>query len=87
MIPGVDIKIEFNGLRPGEKLYEEFLLGGEGIKKTLRDKIFVINTKVSVESRPLAEAVEEAFAGGGGDVRAALRRFVPKYTYDLEQNA
>jgi FlaA1/EpsC-like NDP-sugar epimerase len=39
--PDVDIKIEFTGLRPGEKLYEEVLMSEEGINKTAHDKIFV----------------------------------------------
>jgi len=39
--PGVDIKIEYTGLRPGEKLYEELMLEEEGIRKTEHEKIFV----------------------------------------------
>jgi FlaA1/EpsC-like NDP-sugar epimerase len=39
--PGVDIKIEFTGLRPGEKLYEELLLAEEGIENTRHKSIFV----------------------------------------------
>jgi FlaA1/EpsC-like NDP-sugar epimerase len=39
--PDVDIKIEFSGLRPGEKLYEELLLAEEGLQATKHDKIFV----------------------------------------------
>ncbi len=37
--PHKDIKIEFSGLRPGEKLYEELMLDEEGIKKTHHPKI------------------------------------------------
>ena len=37
--PYEDIKIEYTGLRPGEKLYEELLLNEEGIKKTDNKKI------------------------------------------------
>lgn len=33
-VPDVDIKIEYTGLRPGEKLYEEKLMSEEGMKKT-----------------------------------------------------
>jgi FlaA1/EpsC-like NDP-sugar epimerase len=40
-IPGVDIEIEYTGLRPGEKLYEELLLAEEGIKTTKYEHIFV----------------------------------------------
>jgi len=39
--PDQDIKIEFTGLRPGEKLYEELLLKEEGLIKTGNDKIYV----------------------------------------------
>jgi FlaA1/EpsC-like NDP-sugar epimerase len=39
--PGIDIKIEITGLRPGEKLYEELLLEEEGISKTNNEQIFI----------------------------------------------
>ena len=39
--PDVDIKLEFTGLRPGEKLYEEKLMAEEGLKKTENDLIHI----------------------------------------------
>ena len=39
--PDVDIKIEYSGLRPGEKLYEEKLMSEEGLKKTDNDLIHI----------------------------------------------
>ncbi len=39
--PDVDIKIEYTGLRPGEKLFEELLLAEEGMKKTANQLIYV----------------------------------------------
>jgi FlaA1/EpsC-like NDP-sugar epimerase len=39
--PNEDIKIEFVGLRPGEKLYEEVLTEEEGLNKTVHEKIFI----------------------------------------------
>ena len=39
--PDVDIKLEFTGLRPGEKLYEEKLMSEEGLKKTKNDLIHI----------------------------------------------
>lgn len=39
--PDVDIKLEFIGLRPGEKLYEEKLMAEEGLKKTKNDLIHI----------------------------------------------
>ena len=39
--PDVDIKIEYSGLRPGEKLFEEKLMAEEGLKKTANDLIHI----------------------------------------------
>lgn len=39
--PDVDIKIEYSGLRPGEKLYEEKLMAEEGLRKTDNDLIHI----------------------------------------------
>ncbi|MBO4697334.1 MAG: polysaccharide biosynthesis protein [Lachnospiraceae bacterium] len=39
--PDVDIKIEYTGLRPGEKLYEEKLMDEEGMQTTNNKLIFI----------------------------------------------
>ena len=39
--PDVDIKIEYTGLRPGEKLYEELMQAEEGTTKSSHDGIFI----------------------------------------------
>ena len=39
--PDVDIKVEYTGLRPGEKLYEEKLMAEEGLKKTENELIHI----------------------------------------------
>ena len=39
--PEVDIPIKITGLRPGEKLYEELLMGEEGLTRTEHEKIFI----------------------------------------------
>lgn len=40
-VPDEDIKIEYTGLRPGEKLFEELLMAEEGLKNTEHEKIFI----------------------------------------------
>ena len=42
----VDIKIEFSGIRPGEKLYEELLTADEGTTSTKHQRIFVAKASV-----------------------------------------
>ena len=49
--PDKDIKIEFTGLKPGEKLFEELLTNEEGLQKTLNEKILVGNPKPLTESQ------------------------------------
>lgn len=39
--PDVDIKVEYTGLRPGEKLYEEKLMAEEGLRKTKNNLIYI----------------------------------------------
>ena len=41
--PNVDIMIEYTGLRPGEKLYEEKLMAEEGLRKTDNELIHIGN--------------------------------------------
>jgi len=44
LVPGKDVKIEFTGLRPGEKMTEELLTAGErGVRSTAYPKIFVVS--------------------------------------------
>lgn len=55
--PFTDIPIEFCGLRPGEKLFEELLTAEEGTRSTQHEKIFVANLKATE-----VERFEEKFA-------------------------
>jgi FlaA1/EpsC-like NDP-sugar epimerase len=45
LIPNQDIAIEFSGLRPGEKLYEELLNDKENTLPTHHEKIMIANTR------------------------------------------
>lgn len=82
LTPGVDIKIEYIGLRPGEKLYEELLLNEEGISKTLNDKIFV--AKPPPPNFAEIKYFLEAGPQEGEDIRTLIKRFVPEYKPSAE---
>ncbi|WP_010251212.1 polysaccharide biosynthesis protein [Acetivibrio cellulolyticus] len=43
--PEIDVEIEYVGLRPGEKLYEELLISEAGVNITKNDKIYIEKTK------------------------------------------
>ena len=50
LIPNIDINITYNGLRPGEKLYEELLNDAENTTQTYHEKILIAQVRdVSIE--------------------------------------
>ena len=58
--PYEDIEIVFSGLRPGEKLYEELLLAGEGVQPTSHEKICVARS-MAVDAARLDEQLERLY--------------------------
>ena len=79
--PDIDIKIEYTGLRPGEKLYEEKLMEEEGLKKTENDLIHVGNPVPFDEEQFLSsmgQLMEAAYSNREG-IREMVSRFVPTY--------
>lgn len=84
LTPGVDIKFDFIGLRPGEKLYEELLLNEEGLSKTIHDKIFVVNPVPAPNQTELMAQLEKDMPDNG-DVREMIKYFVPEYVCEMEE--
>lgn len=80
-IPDEDIKIEFTGLRPGEKLYEELLIDEENLKETTNKRIFVIQQpRVDSEKvqKGICALIEHAF-DETKDIRREVQQLVPEY--------
>ena len=79
--PDVDIPIEYTGLRPGEKLYEELLLSGEGMQKTKNDLIYIgheiaFDPAAFEENLMLLRTIPETDEPA---LRAKLRELVPTF--------
>ncbi|HEX7420711.1 MAG TPA: nucleoside-diphosphate sugar epimerase/dehydratase [Thermoanaerobaculia bacterium] len=79
---GIDIKIEFTGVRPGEKLYEEMFFSHEVAETTGHPKI--LRAKSGLEQYCGDEAIDELIqmAHNGADAKALrvlLRRLVPDF--------
>ena len=79
--PDVDIDIVYTGLRPGEKLYEELLLSGEGIQKTPNDLIY-IGHEMAFDKERFSEQIrtlESWSEPDGRRLREMIAQIVPTY--------
>lgn len=85
LVPEKDIPIVYCGLRPGEKLFEELLIDGEGVQKTHHNKIYVLKSK-SINGRALNAHLKRLSdlcnAGSQDEVRQVLKELVPEYIYN-----
>lgn len=85
---GEDIKIEFTGLRPGEKLYEELLMDEEGMKETA-NRMIRIGKPIELDEpeffAQLKELKDECQIENS-DIRPLIRKIVPTYHYEEGQS-
>lgn len=78
--PYTDIEIQFSGLRPGEKLYEELVLDEESSerKMTANNKIFVTKP-VKMDDKLFEEELENLKNATDKNVRSIIKTIVPNY--------
>ena len=82
LVPDKDIKIEYTGLRPGEKLYEELLATKENTLPTFNEKIFrakVREYEFSEISRSIKHLTELAIAVKRIETVREMKRIVPEF--------
>ena len=81
-----DIKIEFTGLRPGEKLYEELLMAEEGMTETA-NKLIHIGKPIDIDESKFfvqLKALKEASKNESNDIRPMIQEIVSTYHYNKE---
>lgn len=79
-----DIKIEFTGLRPGEKLYEELLMAEEGMRATA-NKLIYIGKPIDIDEMQFfvqLKNLKEASKNESNDIRPMIKEIVPTYHYN-----
>jgi hypothetical protein len=81
-VPDEDIFIEFTGLRPGEKLFEELVGVGEDVGPSSVEKILRVKNRAKPDARlaPFVERLERHAQHGATDnVLAAMHALIPEY--------
>ena len=82
--PDVDIKIEYTGLRPGEKLYEELLMKEEGLQDTA-NKLIHIGKPIEMDDalfKAQLEQLEAAYKEEVTNMKELVAAIVPTYRPD-----
>ncbi len=82
--PDVDMKIVYTGLRPGEKLYEELLMGEEGLKET-PNKLIHIAQPIEMDDEKFLQELEmldEDSREEDPDIREKIAEIIPTYHPD-----
>ena len=84
--PDVDIPIVYTGLRPGEKMFEEFLKEEEGLQKTENDLIF-IGKPIEFDQEEFFEHLKDLKKTAYEDdpqMKVVVKRLVPSYRVEKE---
>ncbi len=83
--PNEDIKIEFTGLRPGEKLYEEMLMAEEGLQDT-ENSLIHIGKPIEFDEEKFLEQLDELRELADYDtdgIKQAVQKIVTTYVSAL----
>lgn len=84
---GEDIEIEYTGLRPGEKLYEELLMDEEGLQDT-ENKMIHIGKPIDMDEEKFMHQLIKLWDAANDDsdaIRAMVKEIVPTYQMPKEK--
>ncbi|MDA0242990.1 MAG: nucleoside-diphosphate sugar epimerase/dehydratase [Chloroflexi bacterium] len=80
---GRDIEINFSGIRPGEKLYEELFIQGEKYQRTEHHKIFIAKNASTLLANSYIPTIESLIESAQHDdserVHTLLRQLIPEH--------
>ena len=77
LVPDVDIKVVYTGLRPGEKLYEECLMDEEGLRETEENKDISIAQPIPMDDVEFVKQLDELLIAAKSDT-AGIKQLVAK---------
>lgn len=85
--PDKDIEIEYTGMRPGEKLFEELLTAEEGTDMTQHEKIYVAKSidVINDLSNKLDQLEKIASGGNHEQIKSAIKDIVPTYQFEPKE--
>lgn len=86
LTPNVDIMVEYTGLRPGEKLFEELLMDEEGMQTT-KNALIKIGKPIDLDENNLFEHLDKLLSAAlneTSDMKSLVHQLVN--TYKIDQN-
>ena len=82
LVENQDIKIEYSGLRPGEKLYEELLTGNENLKPSHNELIYIAQKESfgNEKIQQIEQLIAEAKLGKSNEILVQqMKKIVPEF--------
>jgi FlaA1/EpsC-like NDP-sugar epimerase len=85
-----EIRIEYTGLRPGEKMQEDLFYRDGGLVKTQNDKVFILSEKQDTNIERIDHFLNNELPViinyGPGEIRRIVKEIVPEFEYDPHRN-
>jgi FlaA1/EpsC-like NDP-sugar epimerase len=88
--PDVDISINYIGLRPGEKMFEELITSGEGISESPHKKIMILKNDIShgwnIILGEAEDLINQAKSFNVNIIKKSLKQLIPEYEFSKDSD-